>query len=344
MSLSRWRSRCGETGRGPVRRSIPTQRFPSPGVLFFAQFQLHPFNPLTHHLASILSSHQYSLLVTTAPTPIRLSCRLEVLPGDSVIHQVHAAKEFGFDGITLPGRFKSRWLEPLRDCFQDSPLPMVAISLGFDGSLLSPSSKERLKCRDSLLGLFDLCAEFGARIFNLPPCLIQDNPQRITASGEFNSIREHLDALLLEQLPALGDEAHKRGVDLLIEPVNQYESEYLNSIEHAGALCRQLDHSAIGFTVDFFHMQMEELHAHEAIRKAAAPTESGYLPLRHVHVAENTRVEPGPGSLDIQPGFRALKEIGYHGWIEVECRRLSGPPTEVLPKSIEYLRKTWNNA
>jgi sugar phosphate isomerase/epimerase len=195
-----------------------------------------------------------------------------------------------------------------------------------------------------LLNLFDLCAELGVRIFNMPPCLIQDNPGRITAPGESNSVRERLDMLLLEQLPAIGDEAHKRGVDLLIEPVNQYESDYLNSIEHAGRLCRKMNHPAIGLTADFFHMQIEELHMDEAIHRASAPSTSGYVPLRHVHVAENTRVEPGPGSLDFRPGFGALKDIGYPGWIELECRRLSGPATEVLPKSVDYLRNAWNRA
>lgn len=267
-----------------------------------------------------------------------------MLPGDSVIDQIHRASDFGFDGIALPGRFKSRWEAPLRERFKDSPLPIVAISLGFEGSLLSPSAEERLKCRDSLLKMFDICAEFGATIFNMPPGLIQDNPKRIRDRGEFKSVTERLDSLLLEQLPAIGDEAHKRGVDLLIEPVNQYESEYLNSIEAAAGLCRKIDHLAIGFTSDFFHMQLQELHMEKAIHRAGTPTGAGYLPLRHVHVAENTRVEPGPGSLNFQPGFHALKEIGYQGWVELECRRLSGPATEVLPKSVEYLRNAWDRA
>jgi len=219
---------------------------------------------------------------------------------------------------------------------------MVAISLGFEGSLLSPNARERQKCRDSLAGMFDLCAEFEAKLFNLPPCLIQDNPVRIHDAAGFSSVRERLDSLLLDQLPAVGDQAEQRGLELLIEPVNRYESDYLNSIEHAADLCRNLHHPAIGFTADFFHMQLEELHMGDAIRRTG--TAGNHVKLRHVHVAENTRVEPGPGSLDLKPGFCALKEIGYAGWIEVECRRLSGPATEVLPKSIDYLTNTWRTA
>lgn len=276
--------------------------------------------------------------MTAAANPPRLSCRLEILPGDTVMDQVSSAREFGFDGITLPGRFMNRWLKPLRECVRDSPLPMVAISLGFKRSLLSPNESERQECRDSLMRLFDLCAELGASIVNVPPCLIQDNPDRVRDPGHFPSLDARLDDQLMKQLPALGDAARQRNVMLLIEPVNKYESEHLNSIEHAARLCRELDHPAVGFTADFFHMQIEELNPPGALLRV------GPKHLRHVHIAENTRVEPGPGSLDFLAGFQALKAIGYAGWIELECRALSGAAAEVLPRSVDFIRTTWRKA
>jgi sugar phosphate isomerase/epimerase len=84
-------------------------------------------------------------------------------------------------------------------------------------------------------------------------------------------------------------------------------------------------------------MQIEELDIGESI------AQSGRW-IRHVHVAENTRVEPGPGSMDFIPGFKALKELGYGGIIELECRTLSGPAEEVLPRSAGYIRRLWREA
>ena len=66
--------------------------------------------------------------------------------------------------------------------------------------------------------------------------------------------------------------------------------------------------------------------------------------LKLVHVAENTRVEPGPGSMNFRPGFRVLKKIGYSGFVEVESRTLSGPAAKVLPASVEYLHAEWRRA
>lgn len=266
-----------------------------------------------------------------------LSIRLELLPGATVAGQMTNAARFGFDAIALPGRFKDHWLPGLRECLADRPLPLASISLGFQHSLLSPEETERAACRQSILGLLDLCAELEVPLLNLPPCLIQDNPARLTDPGEHPSVEARLDALLLEQLPPLARAARDRNVTLLLEPVNRYESDYLNSIEHAARLCARLNDANVACTADFFHLQLEELNPATALTHAADW-------IQHVHVAENTRVEPGPGSLRFKPGFRALKEANYDGLIEVECRRLSGRAEDVLPASAAYLRRQWLDA
>lgn len=267
----------------------------------------------------------------------KISCRLEVLPGERVIDKLTNAKIFGFDAVSLPGRFLNSYLDELRKCLGDSPLPLASMSLGFSGSLLSPHESIRKRCRDSFVKLFDISAELGVDCVNAPPVLIQDNPERITGAGAYGSVTEAQDALLAEQLPALADQAHKRELLFLLEPVNRYESEYLNTVPHAAKLCEALNHDYVGITCDFYHMQMEELSIPESISKAGKW-------IKHVHVAENTRVEPGPGSLNFTPGFQTLKKMGYNRIIELEPRRLSGLAEMVLPKSVEYLRKLWKQA
>ena len=262
----------------------------------------------------------------------RLNVRLEVLPGDSVLERVGLAAEAGFDGIAFPGRFRDRFGPETLEALADLPLPIRAVSLGFDGSLCSPIREERQRCRDSLLRLFEFPRALGASCVNMPPALIQDNTNRYPLGRE-----QEQDQLLIDQLPELGDEAEKFGLVLLIEPVNGFETDYLTTVGHAARICRQVDHPAVGLTPDFFHMQMEELDVAGALVDAAEW-------VRLLHVAENTRVEPGPGLMDFRPGFRALKDAGYEGMVEVECRKLSGPAREVLPMSVEYLRREWENA
>lgn len=264
----------------------------------------------------------------------RLTLRLEVIPGNRVEERVALAARSGFDGIAFPGRLRKRFGEETLASLGDLALPIKTVSLGFEGSLCSPEEAERQRCRDSLRELFDFTAALGAGSVNLPPVLIQDNPTRFPAGPEAESEQ---DRLLIDQLGDLGDAAQQRGLELLIEPVNRFETDYLVTVEHAARICEAVGHPAIGLTPDFFHMQLEELDTAAALRRSARW-------IRHVHVAENTRVEPGPGQLDFGPGFRALREAGYDGLIEVECRRLSGPAESVLPRSSEYLRRLWAEA
>ncbi len=262
----------------------------------------------------------------------RLTIRLEVLPGNSVSERVELAAESGFDGIAFPGRFREKFGGETIASLHDLPIPVRSVSLGFQGSLCSPMESQRQLCRDTLFKLFEFTSELGANSVNMPPVLIQDNPQRFPSDDV-----DEQDKLLVEQLPLLGEEAVKFGLNLLLEPVNSFETDYLTTVNHAAKICEQVDHPSVGLTPDFYHMQMEEINVPVALKEAAKW-------IWHVHTAENTRVVPGPGQMNFRPGVRALKDSGYSGFVEVECRKLSGPASEVLPKSVDYLRREWDEA
>ncbi|MDZ7616373.1 MAG: sugar phosphate isomerase/epimerase family protein [Patescibacteria group bacterium] len=275
---------------------------------------------------------------TQRPTPIRLSCRFELLPGDTVRERLEQAARYGFDAVSVPGRHLRDIREPLAACRNDYPLPLAALSLGFKGSLLSPDAAARRQCRESLLDLLGVCESLGIPLLNMPPVLLQDNPERICTADRFPTVRDRLDAMLLDQLPELGDEARNHGVQLLLEPVNQSESDYLHRVGHAADLCRRVAHPNIGLTADYYHMHAEESDIPRALGSAGEH-------LKLVHVAEAvTRMEPGSGSADFAPGFAALKSMGYGGFVELECRALSGPPDQALPATVRYLRDTWKHA
>ena len=64
---------------------------------------------------------------------------------------------------------------------------------------------------------------------------------------------------------------------------------------------------------DFFHMDIEESDAPAAIERV------GGL-IGHVHLADNQRKEPGSGDLDFARNFRALKKIGFDGYMAFGVR------------------------
>ncbi|NES15988.1 MULTISPECIES: TIM barrel protein [Micromonospora] len=69
-----------------------------------------------------------------------------------------------------------------------------------------------------------------------------------------------------------------------------------------------------------------------AALRAAAPY------LGHVQVSDSNRYQPGAGHLDWAVLLRTLDEIGYPGWLALECR-LRGEPVAALRQAATVLRQ-----
>jgi sugar phosphate isomerase/epimerase len=84
-------------------------------------------------------------------------------------------------------------------------------------------------------------------------------------------------------------------------------------------------------------MQMEE----QDIGRTLA-THGGHT--AYVHLADGAqRTEPGSLPFDYRPGFRALKQHGFHGWLTMECKA-TDKPEAALKRALAYIKKQWNEA
>lgn len=129
--------------------------------------------------------------------------------------------------------------------------------------------------------------------------------------------------VLLDSLTRLDRVGREVGTRLLLEPLNRYEDHMLNRLADAARLIELGHFSAVGITADFFHMNIEEADLGESIRQSQDW-------IRHVHLADSHRYQPGDAHLDFIPGFRALKEMQYDGYMALECRIL-GEPEQGVP-------------
>ena len=82
---------------------------------------------------------------------------------------------------------------------------------------------------------------------------------------------------------------------------------------------------------DLFHLNIEEDDLPAALGRPARGS-------AHVHVDDSNRLQPGTGHLDFAGVFAALREIGYDGWLTLECR-LRGDPETALPATATFLRQ-----
>ena len=78
------------------------------------------------------------------------------------------------------------------------------------------------------------------------------------------------------------------GLEIGIEPLNRFETYFLNIAADAARLCREIEGPRIGILVDTFHANIEEKSIGAALRHAGPH-------LEHLHVCENDRGIPGSG-------------------------------------------------
>jgi D-psicose/D-tagatose/L-ribulose 3-epimerase len=105
--------------------------------------------------------------------------------------------------------------------------------------------------------------------------------------------------------------AETNGVTIALEPLNRFETDFLNLSEQAVRLASDIGSNSVGILLDTFHMGIEEKDQGEAIRRAGKH-------LKHFHTCENDRGAPGTGQVPWKGVREALKSIGYDRIVAIE--------------------------
>ncbi|MCL4396665.1 MAG: sugar phosphate isomerase/epimerase [Chloroflexi bacterium] len=231
-----------------------------------------------------------------------------------------------YDAIELSLRqadeVDARWLEAL---LAELGLGVSTISTGrmFYEQRLSISSLEenvRRACREQTKPLLRLASRFGAAL---------------TIGGVRGILPQDADARAHDAatgvLGEIASEARALQVTLLLEPINRYETNYVNTVEDALQLARDVGEPNVKLLLDTFHMNIEEVSVADAIRLAGPE-------LAYVHLADSNRRAPGCGHTDFAAVSAALVETGFDGYIGMEI--LPWPDDAAAAKlGLEYTRK-----
>ena len=152
--------------------------------------------------------------------------------------------------------------------------------------------------------------------------------------------------LAVDAFQELGPSLEEYKVSLAIEPLNRYETYFLNTTRDAVALCDEIGHDRVGMLFDTYHANIEEKNVAEAIRQAGNH-------IFHFHSCENDRGTPGTGHVEWPSIFNALRDIGYDGWLTIESfgfslgaisaaasiwRDLAPTPEDIAFEGVKFLK------
>jgi D-psicose/D-tagatose/L-ribulose 3-epimerase len=117
-------------------------------------------------------------------------------------------------------------------------------------------------------------------------------------------------AWAVEGLKEVYPHAQQAGVLMALEPLNRFETNFLNRADQAMLLAEAVGPEC-GVCIDAFHLNIEEADMYKAIRSTKGR-------LVDFHVADNNRMACGMGALNWPKIVSTLQEIGYDGALTVE--------------------------
>lgn len=153
--------------------------------------------------------------------------------------------------------------------------------------------------------------------------------------------------LVVQNLKELAAYAATKNITLCIEPLNRFETDFLNTCDKGLLLLKAVGAKNVKLHLDTFHMNIEEKNQAAAIKKAGKA-------LAHFHACGSDRGTPGSDHIDWKGIARALKSIGYKGDVVIESfttdvkviaraaaiwRRIEPTRDEIATKGIKFLKR-----
>jgi D-psicose/D-tagatose/L-ribulose 3-epimerase len=155
-------------------------------------------------------------------------------------------------------------------------------------------------------------------------------------------------ATVVKNLKNLCAYAADAGKQVCLEPLNRFETDFINTCDQALKMHRAVNSPALKLHLDTFHMNIEEKNQAASIRKAGKT-------LGHFHACGSDRGTPGGDSIDWPSIAKALRQVGYKGDVVIESfttdvkviaraaaiwRKIEPTRDEIAVKGVKFLRKT----
>ena len=144
--------------------------------------------------------------------------------------------------------------------------------------------------------------------------------------------------------------AKPKGVSLGVEPLNRFETDFLNTIDQTIEFVDKINMDNVKIYADTFHMNIEVKSLPDALRKCGDR-------LLGLHACGNDRGTPGEdGSIDWQGIKKALNELSYKGPLVIESftpdcveiataasiwRKLAESPEVLARDGIKFLKSVF---
>ena len=218
------------------------------------------------------------------------------------------AKELGFDTLDLaishPERFPTEKVK--KEALRTGIELVTTTTLNETTNLISPNPNIRQNGIESLKRMVDINVELDSKIIG---GVIYAAWGYLTRKPRTNE-EWQWSVGAMRQVARYAQE--KSDLILAVEPVNRFETHFLNIAEDAVRYCKEVGVQNVKVHLDTFHMIREETSFQGAVETC------GKEFLGYMHLCENNRGIPGTGLVPWSELFKTIKSIGYNGPLVIE--------------------------
>ena len=228
----------------------------------------------------------------------------------------------GYESLEIQGAPQLYDLKKVKRQLADHGLKCWgSVTLMEDGlHLPSPDPAIRKRSVAYIKSLVDMVAELEGYMVSVVPATVGKIVPDARPEEEW--------AWAVEGMQEIYEYAVAAGIRIGIEPINRFETYFVNRAAQAYALAEATGPEC-GVCLDIYHMNLEEADWEKALWDSADR-------LVGFHVADNNRMAPGMGQLDWPKIISVLKDIGYTGAVSAEfCPPLDRTPANPYPGSID---------
>ncbi|MHC2995609.1 MAG: sugar phosphate isomerase/epimerase [Candidatus Atribacteria bacterium] len=235
---------------------------------------------------------------------------------EDLAESIKKVADLGFDGVELAVR-DPKYLEVekiinlVKECNLEVPAIGTGQAYGEEGlSFSDPNEIVRKMAVERINDQIMFASNFDAQVII---GLIRGKINESVSQAE-------AEEWTIDCLRKCAELAKEYNIRLTLEPVNRYESNFINTIAQGIEFINRVGASNLGLLADTFHMNIEEVSIYDSIIQA-----KDYI--THVHFADSNRWAPGCGHSDFKKIIKTLKKIDYQGYVSAEILPLPDPDT-----------------
>ena len=240
---------------------------------------------------------------------MRIGCNLMLWTGcftKKNVKLIDKLAKLGFDGAELPMFDPDAVdIKVTRRALEGNGLGATVCSVLIKGSFIASSARDRQKALDHQSRVLEVSKEIGADGVAGP---LYSPVGELVGRGR-NQAEWKRAVSCLKKLAKVAEQLE---IDVAVEPLNRFETYFLNLTEDAVKLVKEVNSPRMGVLYDTFHANIEEKDPAGALGKV------GRKWLKHMHTCENDRGIPGSGHVPWDATFAALGKLKYDGWIVIE--------------------------